>query len=81
MATAAGEDSCQWRRRLLQSTVRVGFSFGDTYLLTGGSRLGDECQPFEMDPPQEALFDPKKVVIISNGRFVPRLDALLNHFD
>ncbi|KAI0717309.1 hypothetical protein C8Q72DRAFT_171611 [Fomitopsis betulina] len=31
-------------------------------------RLGDECQPFELDPPQEPLFDPKKVVIISNGR-------------
>ncbi|KZT70029.1 hypothetical protein DAEQUDRAFT_690052 [Daedalea quercina L-15889] len=31
-------------------------------------RLGDECQPFEMDPPGEPLFDPKKVVIISNGR-------------
>lgn len=31
-------------------------------------RLGDECQPFEMEPPKEALFDPKKVAIISNGR-------------
>ncbi|KAI0941993.1 hypothetical protein AcV7_002542 [Taiwanofungus camphoratus] len=31
-------------------------------------RLGDECQPFEMDPPAEALFDPKKVAIVSNGR-------------
>ncbi|KAF9813253.1 hypothetical protein IEO21_05688 [Rhodonia placenta] len=30
--------------------------------------LGDECQPFEMDPPAEALFDPKKVAIINNGR-------------
>ncbi|KZT01062.1 uncharacterized protein LAESUDRAFT_816144 [Laetiporus sulphureus 93-53] len=31
-------------------------------------RLGDECQPFETDPPTEALFDPKKVTIVSNGR-------------
>ncbi|TFY58144.1 hypothetical protein EVJ58_g6598 [Rhodofomes roseus] len=31
-------------------------------------RLGDECQPFEMDPPAEPLFDSNKVVIISNGR-------------
>ncbi|GBE83957.1 hypothetical protein SCP_0510160 [Sparassis crispa] len=31
-------------------------------------RLGDECQPFELDPPKEALFDPKKVAIVSNGR-------------
>ena len=30
--------------------------------------LGQECQPFFIDPPAEALFDPKKVVIVSNGR-------------
>ncbi|KAH9932970.1 uncharacterized protein B0H18DRAFT_870866 [Fomitopsis serialis] len=35
---------------------------------TFSQRLGDECQPFEMDPPAEPLFDAKKVVIISNGR-------------
>lgn len=35
---------------------------------TTNHRLGDECQPFEMDPPAEALFDPKKVAIINNGR-------------
>ncbi|KAI0667292.1 hypothetical protein C8Q78DRAFT_1175982 [Trametes maxima] len=31
-------------------------------------RLGDECQPFDTDPPAEALFDPKKVAIVNNGR-------------
>jgi hypothetical protein len=32
-------------------------------------RLGQECQPFTgRAPPAKALFDPKKVVIISNGR-------------
>lgn len=33
-------------------------------------RLGQECQPegFPTAPPNEALFDPKKVVIVSNGR-------------
>ena len=31
-------------------------------------RLGQECQPFTSDPPAEALFDPKKVAIVSNGR-------------
>ncbi|KAJ3503821.1 hypothetical protein NLJ89_g8259 [Agrocybe chaxingu] len=33
-------------------------------------RLGNECQPegFPGDPPSEALFDPTKVVIVSNGR-------------
>lgn len=31
-------------------------------------RLGQECQPFDIDPPTEALFDPKNVVIVSNGR-------------
>ncbi|KAH8828086.1 hypothetical protein DL96DRAFT_1797327 [Flagelloscypha sp. PMI_526] len=32
-------------------------------------RLGQECQPFEQfDTPDEALFDAKNVVIVSNGR-------------
>ncbi|KAJ7783279.1 hypothetical protein B0H16DRAFT_1710074 [Mycena metata] len=31
-------------------------------------RMGAECQPFEMDPPEAGLFDPKDIVIISNGR-------------
>ncbi|KAI8972883.1 hypothetical protein BD414DRAFT_448245 [Trametes punicea] len=31
-------------------------------------RLGDDCEPFDSQPPSEALFDPKKVVIVSNGR-------------
>ncbi|KAF9263255.1 hypothetical protein L218DRAFT_902191 [Marasmius fiardii PR-910] len=31
-------------------------------------RLGQECQPFGMEPPEEQLFAPKDVVIISNGR-------------
>ena len=31
-------------------------------------KLGQECQPFAIDPPAEALFDPKKVAIVGNGR-------------
>ncbi|KAI0754235.1 hypothetical protein C8Q80DRAFT_1265903 [Daedaleopsis nitida] len=31
-------------------------------------RLGQECQPFDYDPPAEALFDPKNVAIVGNGR-------------
>ncbi|RDB24235.1 Peptidase S41 family protein ustP [Hypsizygus marmoreus] len=31
-------------------------------------RLGQECQPFSWTPPKKALFDPAKVVIVSNGR-------------
>ncbi|KAL0578755.1 hypothetical protein V5O48_003253 [Marasmius crinis-equi] len=31
-------------------------------------RLGQECQPFAMDPPEKALFEPQNVVIVSNGR-------------
>ncbi|KAI0092111.1 hypothetical protein BDY19DRAFT_884514 [Irpex rosettiformis] len=36
----------------------------DAFSLT----LSDGCQPFDMNPPDEALFDPHKVVIVSNGR-------------
>lgn len=31
-------------------------------------RMSDQCQPFVIDPPAEALFDPKQVVIVNNGR-------------
>ncbi|KAJ7346724.1 hypothetical protein DFH08DRAFT_914726 [Mycena albidolilacea] len=31
-------------------------------------RLGAECQPFEMTPPEEGLFSPENIVIVSNGR-------------
>ncbi|CAL1699095.1 unnamed protein product [Somion occarium] len=31
-------------------------------------RMADICQPFDMEPPAEQLFDPKKTVIVSNGR-------------
>lgn len=31
-------------------------------------RMGQECQPFDMDPPTEALFEPENVIIMSNGR-------------
>ena len=30
--------------------------------------MSDGCQPFDMTPPDVALFDPKKVAIVSNGR-------------
>ena len=31
-------------------------------------RLGQECQPFAVDPPEAPLFDAKKVAIVGNGR-------------
>ena len=31
-------------------------------------KLGQECQPFSIDPPTEGLFDPRQVAIVSNGR-------------
>ncbi|KAF8161177.1 hypothetical protein B0H34DRAFT_781781 [Crassisporium funariophilum] len=31
-------------------------------------RLGQECQPFRWDAPDHALFDPEKILIVSNGR-------------
>ncbi|KAJ7924911.1 hypothetical protein B0H13DRAFT_1976670 [Mycena leptocephala] len=31
-------------------------------------RLGQECQPFEIAPPDDGLFNPENIVIISNGR-------------
>lgn len=31
-------------------------------------KLGQECEPFSIDPPAEGLFDPKKVAIVGNGR-------------
>lgn len=30
--------------------------------------MSDVCQPFDLTPPAEALFDPKKTAIVSNGR-------------
>jgi hypothetical protein len=30
--------------------------------------MSDTCQPFDMAPPDIALFDPKKTVIVDNGR-------------
>ena len=32
-------------------------------------RLGQECQPFAVDPPKAPLFDAKKVAIVGNGRY------------
>ncbi|TFK44792.1 hypothetical protein BDQ12DRAFT_673584 [Crucibulum laeve] len=31
-------------------------------------RIGQECQPFRWNAPDNALFDPKRVAIVSNGR-------------
>ncbi|KIY53947.1 hypothetical protein FISHEDRAFT_32250 [Fistulina hepatica ATCC 64428] len=31
-------------------------------------RLGQECQPFDIAPPDEALFEASRVAIVSNGR-------------
>lgn len=37
---------------------------------TFSQRLGQECQPFDVDPPRKGLFKAEDVVIISNGRLV-----------
>ncbi|PCH35120.1 hypothetical protein WOLCODRAFT_139749 [Wolfiporia cocos MD-104 SS10] len=50
-----------WLGKVVDRTVN---GQGDAF----SQELGDECQPFEMDPPVEALFDPRKVAIVSNGR-------------
>ena len=31
-------------------------------------RMADVCQPFNVNPPDEPLFDTSKVAIVSNGR-------------
>jgi hypothetical protein len=31
-------------------------------------RLGQECQPFSWDPPEDGLFEPRNILIASNGR-------------
>ncbi|KAJ3550408.1 hypothetical protein NMY22_g501 [Coprinellus aureogranulatus] len=59
-----------WLRPVVQTTingVRDAFSPRST---DAEARLGQECQPesFTFAPPSEALFDPTKVVIVSNGR-------------
>ncbi|KAI0821900.1 hypothetical protein BC628DRAFT_1328502 [Trametes gibbosa] len=63
-----------------RNASNIGFSAGTDWLqppvkkvINGrqdafSQRLGDECQPFDSDPPAEGLFDPKKVAIVSNGR-------------
>ncbi|KIM40180.1 hypothetical protein M413DRAFT_446340 [Hebeloma cylindrosporum] len=33
-----------------------------------GRRLGQECQPFKWDPPEDGLFEPRNILIVSNGR-------------
>ncbi|KAK2463208.1 hypothetical protein APHAL10511_004863 [Amanita phalloides] len=38
------------------------------HLDTFSQRLGQECQPFRWNPPNVPLFEPKNIVIISNGR-------------
>lgn len=33
-------------------------------------RLGQECQPFDMTPPNQQLFSPENIVLINNGACV-----------
>ena len=49
-----------------------------THIADALTRLGQECQPegFPDDAPAEALFDTKKVAIVSNGRHVRLLSPL-----
>ncbi|KAL0068883.1 hypothetical protein AAF712_004214 [Marasmius tenuissimus] len=55
------ENGTDWMKPL---DVRVVNGREDAF----SQRLGQECQPFLMDPPEEALFEPRDVVIVSNGR-------------
>lgn len=74
----------QWTKRHL--LPKVGFDgFHSFPNLTIIHRLGQECQPegFPTEPPKEALFDTKKVVIVSNGRlvdFISRYHGLTKKF-
>jgi hypothetical protein len=51
-----------------KGSLSFAWQFEEKFLLE--SRLGEECREtdFPIAPPPEALFDPKKVVIVSNGR-------------
>ncbi|KAF9501589.1 hypothetical protein BDN71DRAFT_1379783 [Pleurotus eryngii] len=56
-------------------------SKAEHYVINGhedsfSQRLGQECQPFDVPPPKEALFHSKDVVIVSNGRFVITMSKL-----
>lgn len=44
-------------------------------------RLGQECQPFGVEPPRKGFFKAKDVVIISNGRLVATTMILLPQAD
>ncbi|KAK1224601.1 hypothetical protein PQX77_012496 [Marasmius sp. AFHP31] len=55
------ENGTDWMKPL---DVRRVNGYEDAF----SQRLGQECQPFLMDPPEKALFEPQDVVIISNGR-------------
>ena len=61
--------------RRASSASFVGF-FSDTVILVFFrvvfvlfGRIGQECQPFPQEAPSEPLFDPTRVVIVSNGRY------------
>ncbi|KAJ3768691.1 hypothetical protein FB446DRAFT_815071 [Lentinula raphanica] len=51
----------EWLKPLQEVTVN---GHDDVF----SQRLGQECQPFDVEPPRKAFFKAKDVVIISNGR-------------
>lgn len=60
-------------------SLRYLFDFDSPVLsrsLTACRRIGQECQPFSQTPPDQPLFDTKKVVIVSNGRYGPFVVAV-----
>ena len=58
----------EWDYDWLKDPVRKVINGREDFF---SQKLGQECQPFgTVEPPDEELFDPKKVVIVSNGHCV-----------
>lgn len=81
--------STNWLRPVVNKTInRQIDAFSPRYftppvsyqLFLKSGRLGQECQPdgFPYEPPTQVLFDPKQVVIVSNGRLVASTERDLN---
>lgn len=68
LAASRRERHCQRPSRPILTKVRALFDEAHVRSSPWATRLGQECQPFSSAPPDTALFDPSKVVIVSNGR-------------
>ena len=70
LVTSTSSKEHQWSSRCFQSAVSLLFYVWANLSAQYPCRLGEECQPesFTSPTPNEALFDPEKVVIVTNGR-------------